>query len=287
MNDKIKIPDTVACPSPEELSALHDGNGLPDVAGHAAACAACRKLLADYGVIDAMVARAVNPPADLTARIKAACRAESLRQRKPMAMWPRHYGWRLAAAAAACAAVAGLLVFFSGESGQRGIRTARAALPPELGTTPAGDAAARVNLTDKIGAVHAPELSGRPAAGASNYGERLRAVGLDAAGNGVVTLPNVGDAVQHVWVVRNSALATNILRRNLPRHAVLTDVSANGRTLYRIVVIDRDMQALVDRLAAAGFSLVSPSLPQPGANQALGVFGKPVAYTVELVPDAK
>ncbi len=280
------------CPSIEELNALHDGQGSPAVAEHTAACAACQETLRACREVDAMVARAVNPPAALSARIKAACRAEAARRRKPMVMWPGH-AWHLAAAAAACAAVVALLVMVTedGAEQKKAVRTAR--VPSPSAAKPAAVPSPSVAKTPAAVPVRpAPKTIRTPATEVvSEQGQGIRPVGLtwDANPylNGATDMPGVGDFVRHVWVVRDSAAAAAFIRQNLPRHSVLHDLSTNGRNLYRLIIPDVEMQTFVDRLAGAGYSLVSPSLPQPGATQPLNTFGKPVVYTVEIVPEAK
>jgi hypothetical protein len=46
---------------------------------------------------------------------------------------------------------------------------------------------------------------------------------------------------------------------------------------------DRDLQGLVDQLAAAGWALMSPTGPQPQRTQSLIATGRRLCYEVEFV----
>ena len=301
MNNHTTILPAGACPKAEELSSLHDGMTLVAIAEHAAACPRCQAILAAYAKLDVMIGQTVAPSADLAAKIKARCLKESRTPQKALVMWPKENAWKLGAAAAATLAVGGLLMVYTGESGN--LRTANqlaAAHTDELSNnavmssaTPAladtrfnilpaagsNGTNASVRTTMKIGAANTADNANAP----------FRTVGVSAGpGNdavGTTTFPAIGDAVQHVWVVKDVKEATDLFRQCMPRHhSQITDVSANGQVMFRVVVSDRDMQSFVNRLNNAGLSLVSPALPQPESGQPLQILGKPVLYTVELVP---
>jgi len=93
------------------------------------------------------------------------------------------------------------------------------------------------------------------------------------------------NTVRHVWVVTDPEGAVATLKRILPAEVALNPLTtrATSRVAYRVLLRDSAVQALVDKMAAAGFSLVSPALPQPGANQKLLVQDKPVLYEIEFV----
>ena len=297
-NQNTNLPDP-ACPNADELSALHDSMGTATTAKHVAACPRCQAMLAAYAKLDAMIGRTAAPAADLAAKIKARCLKESRTPQRTFVMWPKENAWKLGAAAAATLAIGGLLMVYTGESeNMRGANQLAAAKTDDPSNHAVISSAAptlaetRVNILPAAGpnGANAQVRAMAEMASSSNPDNApFRSVGVAAGqGNdaaGTATFQVIGDAVQHVWVVADVKAAANIFRHCVPRHhSPVTDISANGRILYRVVVSDRDMQAFVDRLNDAGLSLVSPTLPQPGAGQSLQILGKPVLYTVELVP---
>ena len=289
MNTESKISETGGCPCVEELSTLHDGQGTAAVAAHAATCAICQSVLASYKKLDSMVVEAVKPSADLAGRIKSRCRHEAKNQQRTLVMWPREHAWKIAAAAAACMAVGGLLMMTPKDSDTQrpGARVAaKPNLPngnvPSIASTSSSDTRIEIQPSGTSrGTIRTPR-------GTEGSTSGTRTVGVAPAADtdsGIAAIQSVGESVQHVWVVKDVTQAGEIFRANIPRHhSAVTDVSADGRIMFRIVINDRDMQSFVDRLNNAGLSLVSPALPQPGAAQTMQVFGKSVLYTVEFVP---
>ena len=78
MNDQATSP---GCPEPEMISAIFDGELVPDeaVRAHLASCPDCARRLTDYGTISTHLTRAVasEPDPGFNARIAAFVRAES------------------------------------------------------------------------------------------------------------------------------------------------------------------------------------------------------------------
>ncbi|MEI8079498.1 MAG: hypothetical protein WCH61_07725 [bacterium] len=291
------------CPACQELNAIHDGQSAPAaVLAHLETCPDCAAVLAVYRRLDQAVAAALRPPASLAERVKSVCRQQSGRSpalgrgpgRPVLEWWP---SLRRAAAAVAVIGAAGWLAWI----------TAHPAAPPFVAPadtvvfgqpypapeteTVVADTAAEPAATD-----NRDRFSDSTATAFSESSlvspQHLQLVNVA----GDLTTPAWGDStgtklprrIRHVWVVHDPADAERRLETTLPPGAHLErprNLNSASRNLFRIRLPDRDTQTLVDNLSRAGFSLVSPSLPQPGEGRRLATTGRPVIYEVELVGD--
>lgn len=283
------------CPNVETLSSFGDGDGLEGIEQHVAQCAKCQAALLAFRRIDTAVQRHLQPAPDLAARIKAACVREAAAQ-SPV-LWPV-FAWRLVAAAAV-AIMAGAVFYIAA------VQTGEAPrLASDMGKSDVSVPLAPVVTPSRVvvktpvpAAPTADAVPGpRPASLANTIVpiQDLRPTGLGMASfspglilSGIEsTRQSLPDAVRHVWVVADVVNAMKVFKGNLPKGIEPQFVSslASSRLTYRVLLSDQDLQSMVDKLSAAGFSLVSPALPQPGSNQKLLVSGKPVLYELELVP---
>ena len=248
---------------------------------------------------DAIKAAAV-PPADLAARIRAAC--ANLPAEQPAIIrlpWPMSI-WRYAAAVAAvvvlvCAVAYSVMSGSKPHSGQAAMAKG-ASERPELasnrqpGLPPAGDRADP-----------APEASaGSPVTARAETevigSEELAMIDTDGRRGGSANPPTYHDPasrnepvplpvrVHHVWVVKDYARSRDFFLKNLPARTSCTQTStASDSASVEVILQDRQLQELIDRLAASGWSLLSPGLPQPGQSQQLQATGRTVCYAVDFV----
>lgn len=291
------------CPACQDLNGIHDGQSEPAaLLAHIDNCPDCAAVLTVYRRLDQAIAAALRPSASLAERVKSTCRQQSRRQQargrfqgRPVLEWLP--GLLRAAAAVAVIAAAGWLAWTTARPAATPAVPAPAVVfgqpyPAPEPETLAADAAAETPAADRGG-------SGFPDSMADAFPESPvvspRNLQLVNIAGGLAT-PAWGDSegaklprrIRHVWVVHDPADAGRRLETALPPGARLErarTVSSASRNLFRIRLPDRDTQTLVDNLSRAGFSLVSPSLPQPGESRRLATTGRPVIYEVELVGD--
>lgn len=301
-----QISDLVsACPSALELSAWHDGEKSERLDSHVPVCARCSGAVRSYSAIDLALHQAVAAPAGLADRIKATCRADL--EKPPMISWPMGVG-RIGVAAAGVLFIGiSSIVFFQNRAGETA-SPAVAQLPTpviQVATTtripvPAVEAVAASagkRNTTVLAPAPVPVIEFQPLRLSpierAPFPSTLLNVSFagDAFGPGAMT-PSMSimkeaasDTVRHVWVVDDADGAVETLRKSLPNQVALNPLTTRGaaRVAYRVLLRDSDVQVLVDKLSAAGFSLVSPALPQPGAVRKLLLQEKPVLYEVEFV----
>jgi len=293
------------CPACQDLNVIHDGQSEPAaLLAHIETCPDCAAVLAVYRRLDQAVADALRPPAGMAERVKSVCRqqprnrqAPSRFQGRPVLEWLPSL--LRAAAAVAVIGAAGWLAWSTAHPVQTPFATPADTVvfgqpyPAPEAEAVAADAAAPAepppaNNSDRFQDSMAATFPESSVVSPQN----LQLVNI---GGGLST-PAWGDSagsklprrIRHVWVVHNPADAGRRLETILPPGASLDRpraANSASRNLFRIRLPDRDTQTLVDNLSRAGFSLVSPNLPQPGEGRRLATTGKPVIYEVELVGD--
>jgi hypothetical protein len=285
------------CPPSVELSAWHDGEGEDAVGAHLQGCPRCTRTVRSYGAIDTALRRQVRPGASLVQRIHAACQRD-LESRTFILVWPVPV-WRIASLAALVTLGLGALFLYAwnpaethaprpaDEMAVRTVLPAANPLPMLAGANGSIPAPVAEFQPLRLGsAAGGPTLAG----GGNLLSVSLPGVGLgghSGASTGLMTLKEVaGDAVRHVWVVADTDQAVATLKHLLPEGTVLNPLSTrrSPRVAYRVLLSDLQVQELVDRMAEAGLSLVSPTLPQPGARERLLAQSKTVLYEMEFVP---
>jgi hypothetical protein len=242
-----------------------------------------------YRKVDQAIASAMAPSADLAERIKVACANE--RGTALLRFWPAAR-WRLAAAAALV--VAASLATVNYVSGPTPVAPAVATAAPAIpqGTiaspVPAPVAAEEVvaQSDDYVWDNDAEEWVPRGSVRSADLTMATAGVADSAAGERGVR--EMAAAVRHVWVVAEAQKTDRVLRDSLPPELAtqLGALPAGRPVTLRMVLKDRELQGVVDKLSAAGFSLVSPELPQPGEARRILAVGKSVMYEAELVPPA-
>ena len=281
------------CPTFADLSAWMDGDGRADVGDHVSTCRACDKTVKFYRKVDQAIVSAMAPSPDLAARITAACEQE--RGSVLLRFWPTGL-WRIAAAAAlVIAATLSAYIYFVRPN------------PVLLQVTATGErslAGAPVEHTAPVYVAGSVQVGAVPQVDDyvwDNEGEEwvprgsVRASDLTMATAGVADtagsergVREMAEAVRHVWVVGDAQKTDRVIRSSLPAElaAQLGALPASRPVTLRMVIKDRDLQGFVDKLSTAGFSLVSPELPQPGEARRILAVGKSVMYEAELVPPA-
>ncbi len=293
------------CPACRDLNAIHDGQSdASAILAHIERCPDCAAVLAVYRQLDQAVTTALRPPANLAERIRSTCRQQARHpqtsgrfQGRPLLEWLPSL--LRAAAAVAVIGAAGWLAWTTGHPAASA-PTAPAPLVAFGQPYPAPEP--ETMITDAVTPAEPPMMDGGsafPETMAATFPEssavapqELQMVniagGMPAAAwgdNGIAKLPR---RIRHVWVVHDPADAGRRLEAALPPAARLErprTANSASRNLFRIRLPDRDTQTLVDNLSRAGFSLVSPNLPQPGENRRVATTGRPVIYEAELVGD--
>lgn len=272
------------CPSIELLSAWHDGEGSDEIARHVERCAACRKAVEFYAGIDAAVSAACQPSPDLAVRISRACRNL---QREPL-----QFAWgarllRAAAGIALIAAAAAVIAMIATRDGTSG-RPAQLTTLPEQ--TPSDDAPQTADTARRTAPVYrtvyynrldGPAPLARVGAETSDFPDSIAQRLMPQPQRSITILQN---SVNHVWVVDDLDVARQQVLDLLPAGASAMCVTPQARALrLHITLTDQQLQALVNRLEARGWALVTPNLPQPGQIDRLQLTGDQVVYVADIV----
>jgi len=290
MNEQ-DINDRADCPKFTELSAWMDGEGATAVGEHVGTCQACDRTVKFFRKVDQAIVCAMAPSPELAARITAACERD--RGVQALRFWL--IGLGRMAAAAALVITAGIAAWFYSTKpvpphaqisnyGKNVIAPEPVARTTAIGSTVPADAIPHVD--DYVWDDESEEWVPRGSVRAADL--TMASAGNTGASETDRGVREIADAVRHVWVVGDVKKTDRIIRKSLPPElaAQLETLTANRPITLRMTFKDRDLQGFVDKLSAAGFSLVSPELPQPGEARRILAVGKPVEYEAELVPPA-
>lgn len=252
------LPVPRECPSGDGFSALVDGTGDDELQVHLESCAGCRRAVEGLRRVDGLIRRRMAPPPGLAGRVVAAVKASEASGRGVSAgwrVWPAlRFAAVLAVTAAALAAVVQMLNRAGSDPGRAG---------------------------------GAPSAGEQTVAGAGGSGA--------APGDGAVTWPAAGDGtepgapsglpgrVQHVWAVANAEGECKYLVSLLPQGSYEMTRREDGNTVFNVLLTDRQLQSLVDRLHEHEWQLVSPNPPQPRQRVNVALRGQPVHYTLVLL----
>lgn len=247
-------PRPPGCPGSDDLSAAVDGSLPEELALHLETCVACQRDLATLRRIDRAVRARLAPPEGLSERIRQRVRESASVASSATAGWWLSPVVRLAAAVVITAAAVAVLTRLL-----------------QSGTAP-GD-----NLVI--------EQEALPGTGAPTF----KTVSTDPNGSaaevaaGARTPRSLPGAVRHVWTVGNAAEKRDRLQAMLPKGSY--DVgTADGNLVFTVRLTDRELQTLVDRLAAdSAWQLASPELPQPRKPGSVALTGHDVRYSLVLV----
>ena len=247
------LPRPLGCPSRDDLSAVLDGCVPEEVAVHGENCVACQRDLAFLHRIDRAVRSRLAPPKGLADRIRKRVGEAAAVAAPEVSRWWLSPVMRLAAAVVITAAAIAVLVRLL----DRGVLSGQTVV--ENGAVPGGHPSA-IKQVSSGSAKNSTEVS---------------------SSRGPQSLPRV---VRHVWtVVGNAAGERDRLQAMLPAGAYDVDL-ADGNTVFTVRLKDRDLQTLVDRLAAdSKWQLASPELPQPRQPGSVAISGRDVRYSLVLV----
>jgi hypothetical protein len=260
-----------ACPGSDDLSAVVDGQAAEEISVHTDSCAACRGQVQALRRLDAAIRRRMGPPSGLSERIKQAVRDGASREVLEMPRWWMSPALRLAAAVAVTAAAIAVLVNVLGEH-PNGLTETFAA------TTPAEAGGAGLPPTRSAVLPRGPLIEG-PVLVPASVGNGSVGSGSGAGDESPQSLPQ---RVRHVWTVNDASESASYLKTALP-HGSYEVGNEDGNTRFSIVLSDRDLQKLVDGLAAHRWQLVRPDLPQPQKQASVVLTGQQVRYTLVMV----
>lgn len=276
------------CPSKEELNSFHDGEDNASVT-HIADCQACRDILEAYDRVDELVKSAMVPPSGLSERICRAVREGCVEKTRPFPWWRSAKVWRhaLSAAAALVILLSVALHFQQKDRTDSGEQTAS--------TTTTVTVAKKSVIESESVETQLPEPSTMRInlAATATRPENIRLIGLRGTGNAAYGVQEhhrytIPSRVNHVWSVRNlesaQAYINSYARMN---DKVVSIGQRKERNISDVVIVlnDRELQDLVDKLSAEHWSLLSPVLPQPGKNALMQLTGKRVEYKLSMVTE--
>jgi hypothetical protein len=244
------------CPSSADLSAAVDGSVPEELAVHVESCPACQRDLAVLHRLDRAIRSQLAPPAGLAERIRQ--RVHEAATATPVAppRWWLSPVLRLAAAVVITAAAIAVLVH---------VLNRGAASDPMV--------------------VKGNALPGDPLSVNEHVGSGLNR--NSSEGRGDRTVPaNLPDMVKHVWAVGDAAGERSRVQALLPQGAYEV-ATTDGNTVFTVRLTDRDLQKLVDRLAAdSKWQLASHELPQPRQPDSVALTGRNVRYSLVLVDNS-
>ena len=256
-----------SCLTLEQLEELHGGAGTPEERLHVAQCASCQAKLHEMEELDAMVATAIQPPEGLSERVLAAVRRD-----KPGMLQSRLKMFRRLtyAVAAAIVIVLGLSIWTYGPveeaEGTLAAESAQPAYEPLF-----------------TGKYSRSPLKGTPLSEDAN----LKTVGssttrpyTSSPATGVV-FPQV---VEQVWSVADVERGIAFLKQVADVNQRQFDLHENeAYHEFALALKDTEAQELADKLASYGWSLLSPSVPQPNSTENVMFTENPVIYKLKLV----
>ncbi len=271
-----------ACPTAEQISHWHDGEGEQNLHEHLAQCPKCRALADHYARIDrAICARLSAHDQELADRIVRGCRCRPRTQ---------DLFFNLLRAAAVLMIILGLAGMFL----QR-----EPSAPPTLTTeSPAtlhqggldgleGDYLVLIKIGDQLRPLHGPRLAEPRPRTVYPVEARERLVGIEQARRQAMPSPVVLPRdVRHVWVVGDLAESRQKLLNLLPEGTRCSMPRATeGQAMeFTFWLGEEQVQTLVDRMAdELGWALVSSELPQPGQGTRLISRGGEIQYTCNLI----
>ena len=257
-----------SCMTPEQLEELYSGSGTPEERQHLEQCAFCQAKMQEMQRLDAMVAEAIQPPEGLSERVLAAVRRE-----KPGMIQSRLKLFRRLTftAAAAILIVLGLSIwtYESVEEGTGAVvaaETAQSAYEP-LFTGKYGRNALKGSSTpDNANVKTVGSAAAKPYATSQ------------AAG---VFFPSV---VEQVWSMPDVEKGVEFLKQVAAVNQRQFDMRENeSYHECALALKDTEAQELADKLSSYGWSLLSPSLPQPNSTENVMFTENPVIYKLKLV----
>ena len=256
-----------SCLTLEQLEELHSGSGTVEERLHVAQCASCQAKLQEMEKLDAMVATAIQPPEDLSERILAAVQRDKSGMLQSRLKMFRRLTY---AVAAAIVIVLGLSIWTYGPVEEaEGTLAAESAQP-----------AYEPLFTGKysrsfLKGTHASENANLKTVGSTSPKPTIASP---------ATAVFITPVAEQVWSVadveKGIAFLKEVADVNNKRFEQRENESFHECAL---VLKDTEAQELADKLASYGWSLLSPSLPQPDSTENVMFTENPVIYKLKLV----
>lgn len=280
----------IICPSQEELSFFYDQPGDNFIAEHVASCEKCQHNLAVFYQIERLTSELASPPAGLSERITA-----TLLREQPSTNTSRRadfWQWRTLRQAASWLLVAILasLLLYTYTSAHRGKQNESVTLSKQLAFT-----AIPQNSTTQLQKIETPlpnegfsltdqlKLHGNIEVG------DLRNVSTGMQVNPAYSNPQqyaIGSRVRHIWLTENLAGSKNLLEQAAKQSSCKIDWQPSEEKNTHIAILaasDKNIQKLVNILSAQKLQLLSPTYPQPQAEQKASFTGNAIQYQAVLV----
>ena len=256
-----------SCLTLEQLEELHSGSGTVEERLHVAQCASCQAKLQEMDRLDAMVAEAIQPPEGLSERVLAAVRRD-----KPGMLQSRLKMFRRLtyATAAAIIIVLGLSIWTYGPVEEAEGTLAAEPVQPAYEPLFTGKYA-----SGPLKGTHVPENANLKTVGSTSSKPYTASHATD------VVFPPV---VEQVWSVADVEKGIEFLKQVASTNQRQFDLRENESFHECALALkDTEAQELADKLASYGWSLLSPSLPQPDSTENVMFTENPVIYKLKLV----
>jgi len=254
------------CPSSDDLSAFVDGTTPEELAIHIESCGRCQRQVKALRLIDAVIHRRLAPPDGLAVRVRARVRDQAGREPSAAAGWWVSPVLRLAAVLMVTTAALAVLVHV---------------LNQRSNSMPTVAAQAGVGAPEVVQAAPAAGLGSDPEV--EYVKGTMRPASTDRRGRAAGTPSDLPAEVRHVWTVADADGERAYLTSLLPQGAYEVSSQEDGNTVFTVVLPDRELQKLVDRLHDHRWQLASYQLPQPGSGSTVALRGQAVRYILTLV----
>ncbi len=260
-----------SCLTLEQLEGLHCGAGREEERQHLAQCTDCQSKLRELERLDALVAKAIQPPEGLSDRVLTAVHKQEqpIPRNRLKVLWGLTYS-----AAAAVVILLGLAIW---------------TYTPENGAnTSLADAS--IQSTEKP--AYEPQFTGKYARNSIRSNQAADNANLKTVGsttskpytaplNAGVVFPSI---IEQVWSVTDLDNGIEYLKQVADVNQKQFDLRENEfYHEFAIALKDTEAQELSDKLASYGWNLLSPSLPQPGNTENVMFTENPVIYKLKLV----
>ncbi len=257
--------------------------------------------------LDSLLDAWMTPPEGLAQRICARCREEAEEEEflGPVPVSSRRRGWgqALLSLAACLCLLASATVLLRGRGTEASSPEAVSVLPSPVAVRPweapsslpalsqeQQDVVASLPLRERGFSFQDDLLFRRrtPALPPQNVTAVSARGGFSAASSNVTPLPAAEREVTHVWLAPKM-LSQEKLQEFLTRNPVLAQGSAvpddHGVYTLSLQAMDTEIQHTVDVLFRdLHWKLLSPDSPQPGQGDKTPVTGKPIRYTLKIIP---
>ena len=260
-----------SCLTPEQLEELRCGAGTTEECQHLAQCSACQSKLHELEHLDALVAKAIQPPDGLSERILAAVRKQEqpIPKNRMKVLWGLTY-----AAAAAVVIMLSLAVWtYAPQNDADASLVANSAQSVESPTY-------EPRFIGKYARNSIRSLQASDNANVKTVGSKTATPYAAPLNTGVV-FPSI---VEQVWSVTDLDHGIEFLKQVAKVNQKQFDLRENEIFHeFAIALKDTEAQELADKLASYGWSLLSPSLPQPDSTENVMFTENPVIYKLKLV----